>query len=41
MTALRNTLREFLAHSAPSLILTKFLRDRIDLNRTEGLRLAG
>ena len=41
MTALRNTLPEFLARSAPALIFTKFLRDRIDLNRAEGFRLAG
>ena len=41
MTALRNSLPEFLARSAPTLIFTKFLRDRIDLNRAEGLRLAG
>ena len=41
MTALRHTLPEFLARSAPRLIFTKFLRDRIDLNRAEGFRLAG
>lgn len=41
MTALRHTLPEFLARSAPTLIFTKFLRDRIDLNRAEGFRLAG
>ena len=38
-TALRNALPEFLADSARTSILTKFLRDRIDLNRTEGIRL--
>ena len=37
--ALRNTLPEFLADSAETSILTKFLRDRIDLERTEGIRL--
>lgn len=41
MTALRNALPEFLARSAPTLIFTKFLRHRIDLNRFEGLRLVG
>ena len=39
MTALRNSLPDFLARSTPGLIFTKFLRDRIDLNRAEGLRL--
>ena len=37
--ALRNTLPEFLAGSARTSILVKFLRDRIDLSRTEGIRL--
>ena len=37
--ALRNTLPEFLADSAETSILTKFLRDRIDLSRAEGIRL--
>lgn len=39
--ALRNTLPDFLARSGPAAMLRKFLRDRIDLNRAEGLRLAG
>ena len=34
--ALRNTLPEFLAGFAKSSILVKFIRDRIDLSRTEG-----
>ena len=38
--ALRNTLPEFLAGSAKTTTFTKFLRDRIDLSRTEGIRLA-
>jgi len=37
--ALRHTLPELLAGSAKTAILTKFLRDRIDLERTEGSRL--
>lgn len=37
--ALRNTFPEFLADSTQTSILTKFLRDRIDLERTEGIRL--
>jgi len=41
MIALRNTLPEFLARSHITHIFTKFIRDRIDLNRFEGLRLAG
>jgi len=41
MAALRNSLPEFLAGCGPVVILRKFLRDRIDLNRAEGLRLAG
>ena len=41
MTALRNSLPEFLARSVLTPMFTKFLRDRIDLNRAEGLRLAG
>lgn len=40
MTALRNSLPEFLAGCGPGSILGKFLRDRIDLSRAEGLRLA-
>ena len=38
--ALRNTLPEFLAGSAKTTTFTKFLRDRIDLSRAEGTRLA-
>jgi hypothetical protein len=37
--ALRNTLPEFLADDQKAPILTKFLRERIDLERTEGIRL--
>ncbi len=37
--ALRNTLPELLAGRAKTAILAKFLRDRIDLERTEGIRL--
>ena len=35
----RNTLPEFLADCEEASIFTKFLRDRIDLSRTEGIRL--
>src|ERR1035441_6249853 len=38
--ALRNTLPEFLASSAKTSILVKFIRERLDLNRTEGTSLA-
>lgn len=38
-TALRNTLPLFLAASPISHPLTKFIRDRLDLDRTEGQRL--
>jgi len=38
--AMWNTLPEFLAGFAKTSILVKFLRDRIDLSRTEGNRLA-
>jgi hypothetical protein len=38
MTAMRNTLPEFLAGCGPAPTLRKFLRDRIDLNRAKGLR---
>jgi hypothetical protein len=38
--ALRNTLPEFLATDPNSSILVKFIRDRLDLSRTEGTRLA-
>ena len=37
--ALRNTLPEFLADDEKASIWTKFLRERIDLERTEGIRL--
>jgi hypothetical protein len=38
--AMRNTLPEFLAGAAKTAILVKFLRDRLDLSRSEGTRLA-
>jgi len=38
--ALRNTFPEFLASAAKTVILVKFLRDRLDLSRTEGTSLA-
>jgi len=38
--ALRNTLPEFLASTATTSILVKFIRDRLDLSRTEGTSLA-
>jgi hypothetical protein len=38
--ALRNTLPAFLATAAKSSILVKFIRDRIDLSRSEGTTLA-
>ena len=38
--ALRNTLPEFLAAAAKTSILAKFIRDRLDLSRTEGTSLA-
>ena len=38
--ALRNTLPEFLASAAKTSILVKFIRDRLDLSRTEGTKLA-
>ncbi len=37
--ALRNTLPEFLSDTSPKSILKKFITERIDLNRIEGLRL--
>jgi hypothetical protein len=37
--AMKNTLPEFLAVSSNPSILTKFLRNRIDVSRTEGARL--
>lgn len=39
--AMRNTLPEFLADTNENPILTKFWRDRIDLDRIEGMRLVG
>jgi hypothetical protein len=41
MNALRNTLPDFLARSAKNVILQKFIRDRVDVERAEGFRLAG
>ncbi|GFP42856.1 hypothetical protein HKBW3C_01980 [Candidatus Hakubella thermalkaliphila] len=38
--AMRNTLPAFLAHSPQNSILAEFLHERIDLSRSEGLRLA-
>jgi hypothetical protein len=38
--ALRNTLPEFIATAAETSSLVKFLRDRLDLSRTEGTSLA-
>ena len=38
--ALRHTLPEFLASTAKTSIFVKFLRDRLDLSRTEGMNLA-
>jgi DDE superfamily endonuclease len=38
--ALRNTLPEFLATAAKTSIVVKFIRDRLDLSRTEGTTLA-
>ena len=38
--ALRNTFLEFLTTDAKTVILVKFLRDRLDLSRTEGTSLA-
>jgi hypothetical protein len=38
--ALRNTFPEFLASAAETVIFVKFLRDRLDLSRTEGTSLA-
>lgn len=38
--ALRNALPEFLADSAKTSILAKFIRKRIDLSRAEGMHLA-
>jgi hypothetical protein len=41
MIALRNSLPDFLINCGPGDLLRKFLRDRLDLNRAEGFRLAG
>ena len=38
--ALRNTLPEFIATAAKTSILVKFIRERLDLSRIEGTRLA-
>jgi hypothetical protein len=38
--ALRHTFPEFLATAAKTVILVKFLRDRLDLSRAEGTTLA-
>jgi len=38
--AMRNTLLEFLAGAAKISILVKFIRDRLDLSRSEGTSLA-
>lgn len=38
--ALRNTLPEFLADAPKTSILVKFIRDRIDMSRAEGINLA-
>ncbi len=38
--AMRHTLPEFIASAARTSIFVKFLRDRIDLSRTEGINLA-
>jgi hypothetical protein len=38
--AMRNTLPEFLATAAKTSILVKFLRNRLDLSRSEGINLA-
>lgn len=37
--AMRNTVPEFLADSSQTTILAEFIRERIDLDRSEGLRL--
>ena len=41
MIALRNSLPDFLIASGSGDLLRKFLRDRLDLTRAEGFRLAG
>lgn len=41
MTALRNSLPDFLAGTGPAATFRKFILERIDFNRAEGLRLAG
>ena len=40
MIALRNSLPDFLINSGPGELLRKFLRDRLDLTRAEGFRMA-
>lgn len=39
--ALRNSLPDFLADSTSSTLLKKFIREKIDVSRSEGLRLTG
>ena len=41
MIALRHSLPDFLIAAGPGDVWRKFLRDRLDLNRAEGFRLAG
>jgi hypothetical protein len=41
MSALLNTLSEFLANNLPEVIMQKVLRERIDVSRAEGFRLVG
>jgi hypothetical protein len=41
MSALKNTLPEFIIESGPAPLFRKFLRQRIDPDRAEGLRLSG
>jgi hypothetical protein len=41
MIALRNSLPDFLSASGSGDLLIKFLRNRLDLTRAEGFRLAG
>jgi len=38
--ALRHTFPQFLATAAKTVILVKFIRDRLDLSRAEGTSLA-
>jgi hypothetical protein len=39
LTALRNTLPEFLADTIKNKILTLFIRNKIDITRSEGIKL--